>query len=112
MCGSYIYYINSALQGFGAVFDAVGDAILLTVHLYNAARQTNCLTKTWTDIEYLISQHDPKHLFVGNLPTERTDFFKRFLLAPGAGMLNFAKDKRDTGMVYSTRQKKHGWKVP
>jgi hypothetical protein len=90
-----IYYINRIIQHLGTTLDYSQDAILSTIHLYNAAKQAGCLTNTWPDLDYLISLHTPKHPFSGNLPTERKDFFKRFYLAFGAGALNFAKNRRD-----------------
>lgn len=99
MCGSFIYYLNSGLQALGITYDACQDAILSSVHLYNAAKHANCITEAWADLEYLISLHTPKHIFSGGIPTERKDFFKRFSLALGAGALNFAKNRRAQKLV-------------
>jgi hypothetical protein len=95
MCGAFLYNINSGLQILGITLDYSRDAILSTIHLYNAAKQARCLKESWPDLDYLISLHTPEYLFFGCLPTEWKDFFKRFHLALGTGALNFAKNRRD-----------------
>lgn len=57
LCGRITHHINSLISGNSILFDASQDAILSTVNLYNAAKQSNHLTNDWPDIEYLISLH-------------------------------------------------------
>lgn len=68
--------------------------ILSTAHLYNAVRQSNLLPVAWRDMEYLTSLHKPQHLFFGGYPTTPEGFLKRFRLAFGLNVSNFAPNRK------------------
>jgi hypothetical protein len=91
LCGSLAYWLNLSLQEIGISLANAYDSIVSAAHLYNAARQSKGLSVSWPDIEYLISVHS---IFVGGPPSEPADFFKRFQIALGASLVNFAQHKR------------------
>jgi hypothetical protein len=43
-------------------------------------------------MEVLIAMHGAKHMFVGDLPSNRTDYGNRYELATGVSVSNFARD--------------------
>lgn len=49
---------------------------------------------TWDDLEYVMSTHTVENLFLGRLPTQPEDFYKRFRIVMGASAVNFARSKR------------------
>jgi hypothetical protein len=95
LCGSLVYWLNLNLQEFGISLANAYDSILSAApHLYNATRQLNHLSVSWPDMEHLISVHTNRRLFVGDLPTQPKDFLKRFQMALGASVINFARNRR------------------
>ena len=84
LCGLMVYYMNISIRELGISVSNAYDTILSASHLYNAAKQSGLLSQPWPDMEYLISVHTAKRLFVGGLPTTPGDLFKRFQLATGA----------------------------
>ena len=94
LCGLMIYWIEMENRELGVALAMTYKTILATAHLYNAARQSGLLPVVWRDMEYLISVHKPQYLFVGGLPTTPEDCFKRFRLAFGVNVSNFAPNRR------------------
>ena len=94
LCGLMTYWLNLSIQDFGISLTNAYDTILSAAHLYNAARQSKLLPVAWPDMEYLISIHSEQRLFIGGLPTSSEDFLKRYQLALGASVLNFARNRR------------------
>ena len=94
LCGTFRYFLDLGLQEVGLSLTNAYDTILSTAHLYNAATQLKLLTVPWPDMEFLISIHTPKRIFIGGLPTTSEDFLKRFQLVLGASAVNFARNRR------------------
>lgn len=98
LCGLMIFWIEMENRELGVALAKTYKTILATAHLYNAARQSGLLPVVWRDMEYLISVHTAQHLFVGGLPTTPEDCFKRFRLAFGINVSNFAPNRRSKGL--------------
>lgn len=96
LCGLMTYWIGMENRGLRVALAMIYKTILSATHLYNAARQSNLLPVAWRDMEYLISVHKPQHLFVGGLPTTAEDCLKRFRLARGVSVSNFAPNRRSS----------------
>jgi hypothetical protein len=105
LCGTFVYYINLRLLWLGIFSDSACDTIFSAAHLYNAANQSHLLSGIWPDMEHIISVQKAKNLFVGGLPTQEKDFYKRFQLALGAGVLNFSRNGRRKGPETAIRRK-------
>ena len=96
LCGLIIYWIETENRELGVALAMTYTTILSTAHLYNAARQSNLVPVAWRDMEYLILLHKPQQLFVGGYPTTPEGFFKRFRLAFGLNVSNFALYRRSS----------------
>lgn len=72
-------------------------------HLYNATRQEKLLSKTWKDMELLISLQSTEKFFVGDRPKDVEGFFKRFLLSMGYSATAFASNRRRGAVIASAR---------
>ena len=69
------------------------QAIFLTAHLYNAARQTHTLEVSWPAMDELI-QAQIAELFSGQLPREPEQMYRRCALRLGLSAQNFARNRR------------------
>ncbi|KAF1842128.1 uncharacterized protein K460DRAFT_370122 [Cucurbitaria berberidis CBS 394.84] len=77
-------------------FDMAGDQcqILVAAHLYNAAHQSEFLSKDvqWADMDWFIEQQGSDWIFVGARPQQGIEIARRLGLARGLGITRYAKD--------------------
>lgn len=95
-------YGLATANGWGAT---VGAA-----HLYVAVRHELPNFPFWKDMEVLIAMHGVKHMFIGDYPSSPADYYKRYELATGVSVSNFARDNvpRSNSKLAASKQGPRG----
>jgi hypothetical protein len=93
LCGSMLFSVTLMMREAGTALAMAWGSILYVAHLYNALRQSGILDVPWPDMELFVSICTPKSVFVGDYPTTIEDCLKRYELAMGASVENYAKDR-------------------
>lgn len=88
-CGVMTFHFRLTLFQLGTFLANCWNSVMPMMHLYNAARHVAGIS-AWKDLEFLITQHDEKYLFVGGRPTKPEQFMPKVLLAMGQSMREFA----------------------
>lgn len=81
--------------------------ILATAHLYNSLRQSDLLTCQWEDMERIILMHGSDNRFIGAAPTTFKDSLKRFAIATGMRVSEFAPNHHQKGASTSYLKRRH-----
>lgn len=102
-CGmlKYDLYLQHHKMGIDLVNES--GHVLMLCHLYVAARLTVGDMPQWPDLQLVIAKHSPERLFIGGLPKDLTQCFKRFSLASGSSAMTFARNRRNDSHIF--RQK-------
>ena len=104
LCGLFIFALKSRFQETGITFVNAWGSVMYTAHLYNAVRQEKLLKTVWKDMELVIMMQSPEVLFIGNVPSNLEEYFKRFLLSMGYSATAFASNRRtNIGAMASAR---------
>ncbi|KAL8915636.1 MAG: hypothetical protein Q9172_006818 [Xanthocarpia lactea] len=104
LCGLFIFALKSRFQEMGITFVNAWGSVMYTAHLYNAVRQEKLLKTAWKDMEFVIMMQSPEILFIGNVPSNLEEYFKRFLLSMGYSATAFASNRRtNIGAMASAR---------
>lgn len=79
-------------------------------HLYNAAKQVGGLVSDWKDLDFIIEMHGSQRIYVGDAPTDPTDFESHYLLCTGTPAKYMATDCKHKGrrVPKGIRQEKVG----
>lgn len=104
LCGTFVYYINTRILWLGVLSDSNQHAIFLMTHVYNAAKQSQLLPQIWPDMGFIISIRGESNLFVGALPHQHKDYFKRYQLALDVSVLSTAENRRIKDVRFSKPQ--------
>ncbi|KAI1609379.1 hypothetical protein EDD36DRAFT_69244 [Exophiala viscosa] len=87
MAGLAVFHLVHNHYVWGGHF-ANSLGVLETVHCYNAARQEGALGIAIPDLDFLITKHTPKYLFLSDFPRSGSQYFKIFLLASGGTVVS------------------------
>jgi hypothetical protein len=97
----YDLYLQLHKMGIDLVNES--GHVLMMCHLYVAARLAVSDMPQWPDLELVIAKHSTERLFVGGLPKDLTQCFKRFSLACGSSAVTFARNRRNNNHVFRTK---------
>ncbi len=101
VCGLFQFALLLQMQR-GGMSDLNNTAYASTMaHLYNAAQTESHLTTNWPDMEKLIEFYGKKDLFIGGPPKTVNQYLSQFLMTKGISSRQFAKARRDEGIIYS-----------
>lgn len=93
-CGMLKYNVYLQLHATGLGVERHARSISYLAHLYAACRFSYPDEPTWPDMEFLLERQDKSRLFLGALPQFFKEAHKKFGLAVGASVTNFARGKR------------------
>ena len=97
LCGTLTFKTRFVLAKESIEWVNSSTATLKLLHLYNACRAEGFLTEEWRPMEDLIDLYSARHLFVGDRPDARADYYRRFCLAMGCSPRYFAREGCCTG---------------
>ncbi len=93
-CGLEAYNIKTNFHEACIAFANAWGSITFTAHLYNALTREKLLGKRWSDMDLVLTIQDANWLFVGDPPASAENYFRRFCLAMGYSVSNFARNAR------------------
>ena len=101
-CGMLAFNLKVDMEEAGITLANHHLTIFAFSHLYNALRQLNRVTETWTEIDEVIRLHAGV-LFCGQLPTTPKEFDSRFALRLGLSATAFARNPRAASSNFHLR---------
>ncbi|CAM6128099.1 unnamed protein product [Calypogeia fissa] len=97
LCGLLLFRLNLNLQECGIfVVNSCGTSVPNIVHLYNAVKSESVGDDfpLWQDLEAIIRIQGKERFFMGDVPKNAAEYFKRFCLAMGYSASMFARNRR------------------
>ncbi|KAI8933054.1 hypothetical protein NX059_009700 [Plenodomus lindquistii] len=109
LCGLWKYRIQIKLHEISVTFANAWGAVLYCAHLYNAVRSEKLLPHEWRDMELAFAIQRYSAFFLGSPPGNPEDYLKRYALAAGVSVTNFAtSDKKNGRKIKGVRQSSRG----
>jgi hypothetical protein len=105
LAGLLKFSIHLMMQEEGILLVNDITAVLLIAHLYNAVQAEGYLatTKPWKDLDFVLTTHSSRDIFVGDRPNNPEDYAKRMSLAQGVSAETFAMNRRKLGPKFSKK---------
>ena len=94
MCGLQMLALELKIQQGSVAYANNHGYVMAAAHLYNAVQKQGYLQLSWPEMDRLINLYTPEAIFVGPVPMTPQDFYKRYLLAEGASIEYFARNRR------------------
>lgn len=94
MCGLQMLALELKIHQGGLAYVNNHGYVMAAAHLYNAVQKQGYLQLSWLGMDKLIKLYTPQAIFVGPAPATPQDFYKRYLLAEGASIEYFARNRR------------------
>ncbi|KAH9908419.1 hypothetical protein F4778DRAFT_795844 [Xylariomycetidae sp. FL2044] len=95
-CGLLKYGIYMQSHNYAAIFEGSWRGLTSMVHLYVACRSLYPEDPVWPDMEHFLHYQDLGRLFFGGVPKSMDEACKKVLLANGATVRNFARNRRSS----------------
>ncbi|KAL8824663.1 MAG: hypothetical protein Q9191_004901 [Dirinaria sp. TL-2023a] len=103
ICGLFMFALKMRFQEIGITFVNAWGSVMYAAQLYNAVLKEKLLSKSWTDMELVISLHGHENFFVGDAPRGLEEYLKRFLLSLGYSATFFASNRRPNANIASSK---------
>ncbi|KAI8965245.1 hypothetical protein F5Y11DRAFT_22587 [Daldinia sp. FL1419] len=98
--GLLLYYFRSHTWEIGIKLADAWGSITYSSHLYNALQREMFLLDRWPDMDLARATLGDSKFFVGDIPANPADYFKKFCLQMGATAAMFTgKRRKNTAMV-------------
>lgn len=83
LCGMLRFHIERLLHYIGLRMCNEWMSVIPVLHLYNAARQSGCLSRPWNDLDQIVNIFGASYIYVGDPPTSEEQYASRLLAAHG-----------------------------
>ncbi|KAI0880217.1 uncharacterized protein GGS22DRAFT_175449 [Annulohypoxylon maeteangense] len=94
LSGLMLYHFRSEIWDIGIALANAWGSITYSLHLYNALRSANLLTRTWKDMDLVRTLLGDSSFFVGDAPKTLSQSMKKFCLQMGTTMAVFTNKRR------------------
>lgn len=94
MCGLQILALELKIQQGSVALANNYGYVMAAAHLYSAVQKQGYLQLSWPEMDRLINLYTPEVIFVGPVPITPQEFYKRYLLAEGASIEYFVRNRR------------------
>ncbi|KAF5011827.1 hypothetical protein FDECE_2117, partial [Fusarium decemcellulare] len=93
ICGLLLYHFRAGMYDIGLAVANAWGSLTYSAHLYNTLQHENLMVGRWEDMDVAYSLLGTSSFFVGDPPTNKEDYYKRFLLQMGYSASTFANIK-------------------
>lgn len=106
LTGLHSLYGLISLQTLAFKLNKDGERLLPLAHLYHFLVKEGYSLIEWEDMELIINTHGVKHMFVGALPTEKSQYLSRLELASGFSITRWSKGNRTSNFYFSDKKRR------